>query len=62
MSIHRPINIEIHRDRNMVVLVVSGAGALKMPKDAAHSLARELMRVVSELETLEKRNGGSIFV
>lgn len=59
MSIHRPINVEIHREKNQVVLVIVGSGSLTMPKEAAHTMARELMRVVGEIEFIEKRNGGA---
>ena len=38
-----------------VILYIRGAGSLTMPRDAAHELAREMMRVIGEIDALQKR-------
>jgi hypothetical protein len=61
MTIHKPIDIEIHRDKRMVVMKISQTGSLTMPKEAAHAVARELMRVIGEIEWIECQNGKSLY-
>lgn len=55
--VHRPIDVRVVRDGVMVRLIIDGSGTLNMPKEGAHAIARELMRVVGEIEVLEQKNG-----
>lgn len=42
-------------DRWHVVMVIHGHGTMKMPLDAAHAFARQIMAQVNECERLERR-------
>lgn len=56
-----PQAVRIEKEQDDVVMVIEGAGSLRMPIPAAHELARALMQAVAEIE-VEKRprglNGG----
>ncbi len=46
--LYKPMGIKVTSERDEVVLVIESVGALKMPADAAHAIARELMIAVDE--------------
>lgn len=50
MTIAKPIEVEVRVDRNMVVMVVHGYSTLTLPPDAAHAIARELVRASNQCE------------
>ncbi len=45
-----PQGVRFVRDKNMVVQVVEGVGNLTIDRDTAHGWARELMRLVNEID------------
>lgn len=45
-----PQSVRIEKEQGDVVMVIEGAGSLRMPIPAAHELARALMQAVAEIE------------
>lgn len=52
-----PQSVRIEKERGDVVMVIEGAGSLRMPVPAAHELARALMQAVAEIEVEAKPRG-----
>ena len=50
MTLSRSQNVSVERDKNLVAIVIHGAGTLHLPPGTAHGIAREIMRVVGEIE------------
>lgn len=50
MKLATPQGVRAERSGLDVVLIIDGTGALTMPRAAAHTLARQLMAAVTEID------------
>ena len=50
MTIAQSNAVSVVRERDMVVLVIHGQGALTLPRQAAHGIASEIMRVIADID------------
>ncbi len=54
-KIHTQQAVTPIRNGKDVVLYIHGHGSLTMGRDAAHEIARGIMRVVAEIDAIDKR-------
>ena len=55
-KIHTQQAVTPIRNGKDVVLYIHGHGSLTMGRDAAHQIARGIMAVIAEIDTLEQRS------